>query len=136
MTRAVQKATGTIPILFVNVSDPVGEGFVAQLARPDANLTGFINLEAEMGGKWVELLKELAPQPRTRSPHVQSSYRAGTRRRVFQAVLRSSRPTARPEAGAAEGAQPRRGGNQHRCPGRSKRQRPRGRVGQLPRQLT
>ena len=61
ITRAVQKATGTLPILFVNVSDPVGEGFVTQLGRPNANLTGFINFEAEMGGKWVELLKELAP---------------------------------------------------------------------------
>jgi ABC-type uncharacterized transport system substrate-binding protein len=45
----------------VGISDPVGSGFVANLARPGGNLTGFINIEGGMGGKWLELLKEIAP---------------------------------------------------------------------------
>ena len=61
VTAALQRATQTIPIVFVVVSDPVGDGFVASLARPGGNLTGFIYTEAEMGGKWLELLKEIAP---------------------------------------------------------------------------
>ena len=51
----------TIPILFVQVSDPVGSGFVAGLARPGGNITGFTNFEPEMSGKWLGLLKEAAP---------------------------------------------------------------------------
>jgi putative ABC transport system substrate-binding protein len=47
--------------VFVTVSDPVGSGFVASLPRPGGNMTGFINLEASLGGKWIELLKEVAP---------------------------------------------------------------------------
>lgn len=50
-----------IPTVFVAVSDPVGEGFVASLSRPGGNATGFTNYEPEMGGKWLQLLKELAP---------------------------------------------------------------------------
>jgi len=49
------------PIVFVSVSDPVGSGFVANFPRPGGNLTGFTNLDPSMGGKWVELLKEIAP---------------------------------------------------------------------------
>jgi putative ABC transport system substrate-binding protein len=60
-TAALHRETRTVPIVFVNVSDPVGVGFVASLSRPGANITGFINLEATMGGKWLELLKEIAP---------------------------------------------------------------------------
>ena len=60
-TAALQRETRTIPIVFVVVSDPVGSGFVANLPRPGGNLTGFINLEASMGGKWLELLTEIAP---------------------------------------------------------------------------
>jgi putative tryptophan/tyrosine transport system substrate-binding protein len=51
----------TIPIVFTQVADPVGSGFVASLPRPGGNVTGFINLEASMDGKWLELLKEIAP---------------------------------------------------------------------------
>jgi putative ABC transport system substrate-binding protein len=50
-----------IPTVFLAVSDPVGEGFVASLARPGGNATGFTNYETDMGGKWVQVLKELAP---------------------------------------------------------------------------
>ena len=56
-----QAADGSIPIVFANVSDPVGAGFVASLARPGGNITGFIDIEAAMGGKWVQLLKDIAP---------------------------------------------------------------------------
>jgi ABC-type uncharacterized transport system substrate-binding protein len=60
-TAAVKTATSTIPIIFVVVSDPVGAGFVSSLSRPGGNITGFINIEAAMGGKWADLLKEIAP---------------------------------------------------------------------------
>jgi putative ABC transport system substrate-binding protein len=59
---ALARETRTIPIVFVNVSDPIGSGFVANFARPGRNITGFIALESAMGGKWVELLKEIAPR--------------------------------------------------------------------------
>ena len=61
---AFQRETRTIPIVFVVVSDPVGDGFVASLARPGGNITGFLHLEASIGGKWLEFLKEIAPQSR------------------------------------------------------------------------
>jgi putative tryptophan/tyrosine transport system substrate-binding protein len=54
--------TRTIAIVFVNTSDPVGSGFVASLSRPGGNITGFMNNEASMSGKWLELLKEIAPR--------------------------------------------------------------------------
>jgi putative tryptophan/tyrosine transport system substrate-binding protein len=57
----LQRETRTIPIVFVIVSDPVGQGFVATLARPGGNITGFAFIEATMGGKWLELLTEIAP---------------------------------------------------------------------------
>jgi putative ABC transport system substrate-binding protein len=59
---ALLQETRSIPIIFASVSDPIGEGFVASLARPAGNLTGFIDVEAAMAGKWVELLKEIAPR--------------------------------------------------------------------------
>ena len=58
----MQREASTIPILFVAVSDPVGSGFVASLPRPGGNITGFINVEASIAGKWLELLKEIAPR--------------------------------------------------------------------------
>jgi putative ABC transport system substrate-binding protein len=60
-TAALLQQTSTIPIIFFSVGDPVGEGFVAGLSRPGRNATGFINMEASMSGKWVELLKEITP---------------------------------------------------------------------------
>src|SRR5260370_1483397 len=61
-TTSLRQQTLVIPIVFANVSDPVGSGFVASLSRPGGNTTGFINLEASMAGKWLELLKEIAPR--------------------------------------------------------------------------
>ncbi|MGA9197615.1 MAG: ABC transporter substrate-binding protein, partial [Pseudolabrys sp.] len=57
----VRKATQTIPLVFVSVSDPVGGGFVTNLARPGGNITGFQNFETAIGGKWLQVLKEIAP---------------------------------------------------------------------------
>ena len=56
------QATRTVPIVFVTVIDPVGAGFVASLARPGGNATGFTMFEYGMSGKWLELLKEIAPR--------------------------------------------------------------------------
>jgi putative ABC transport system substrate-binding protein len=61
VVRALLRHTRTIPVVFVSVSDPVGDGFVAGLANPGGNATGFTNLERSLGGKWVEILKEIAP---------------------------------------------------------------------------
>jgi putative tryptophan/tyrosine transport system substrate-binding protein len=58
----VQQATRTIPIVFVNVPDPVGAGFVQSMARPGGSITGFSNFEYSMSGKWAELLKQIAPR--------------------------------------------------------------------------
>jgi putative ABC transport system substrate-binding protein len=58
---AVQQASRTIPIVFVTVTDPVGSGFVASLARPGGNTTGFAQFEYSMSSKWLELLKQIAP---------------------------------------------------------------------------
>jgi putative ABC transport system substrate-binding protein len=57
----VLQATRTIPIVMVNVPDPVGAGWVQSLARPGGNATGFINFEYGLSGKWIELLKQIAP---------------------------------------------------------------------------
>ena len=61
MVAAVQQETRSLPIVFVNISDPVGTGFVENLARPGGNITGFTNFEYAMGGKWLQLLKQVAP---------------------------------------------------------------------------
>jgi putative ABC transport system substrate-binding protein len=60
-TVALQRETRTIPIVFASMSDPVASGIVARLDRPSGNITGSVNLEASLGGKWLELLAEIAP---------------------------------------------------------------------------
>jgi putative ABC transport system substrate-binding protein len=60
-TVAVQRETRTVPIVFANVSDPVASGIVARLDHPSSNVTGFADWEASLGGKWLELLLEIAP---------------------------------------------------------------------------
>jgi putative ABC transport system substrate-binding protein len=60
-TIALQRQTRTIPIVFVNASDPVASGLVERLDRPSGNTTGFASNEATLGGKWLELLSEIAP---------------------------------------------------------------------------
>jgi putative tryptophan/tyrosine transport system substrate-binding protein len=61
-TAALLQQTRTIPIVFATVSDPVGSGFVASFARPGGNVTGFVTADGLLGGKWLELLKEIAPR--------------------------------------------------------------------------
>jgi putative tryptophan/tyrosine transport system substrate-binding protein len=82
LTAALQRETGTIPIVFVIVSDPVGSGFVASLSHPGGNITGFSNQDPSLGGKWVELLADIAPNCRRvaaifnpdTAPYVRSYY--------------------------------------------------------------
>jgi putative tryptophan/tyrosine transport system substrate-binding protein len=62
VTGALARETTTIPIVFTYVADPIGSGFAASLARPGGNITGFTYLEPTTGGKWVGLLKEIAPR--------------------------------------------------------------------------
>jgi putative ABC transport system substrate-binding protein len=61
-TAALLRATRTIPVVFAIVSDPIGSGFVSTFAKPGGNATGFTNLDASMGGKWLELLKEIVSE--------------------------------------------------------------------------
>jgi putative ABC transport system substrate-binding protein len=58
---AVWRETRSVPIVFVNVADPIGQGFVAGMAQPGGNVTGFTSFEFSTGGKWVEVLKEILP---------------------------------------------------------------------------
>jgi putative tryptophan/tyrosine transport system substrate-binding protein len=62
VTRIVQQETRTIPVVFAFVGDPVGSGFAMSLSRPGRNITGFANFDNSIGGKWIELLKEIAPR--------------------------------------------------------------------------
>jgi putative ABC transport system substrate-binding protein len=64
VATALARATRTIPIVFVTVSDPIGSGLVASLTHPGGNITGFTFVESAMGGKWVELLVQIAPRTR------------------------------------------------------------------------
>ena len=61
-TIALRRATKTIPIVFVNVAEPISSGLVPNLGRPGGNVTGFTNFEASIGGKWLQLLKEVDPR--------------------------------------------------------------------------
>src|SRR5437899_8360131 len=61
-TPALRQQTRTIPVIFAFVSDPVGSGFVASFPHPGGNITGFMVMEPTMAGKWLELLKEIAPR--------------------------------------------------------------------------
>jgi putative ABC transport system substrate-binding protein len=61
-TRFLMQQTRTIPIVFTNIVDPVGSGFLVSLAKPGGNVTGFVNLDATITGKYLELLKEIAPR--------------------------------------------------------------------------
>jgi putative ABC transport system substrate-binding protein len=75
---AMQNATRTVPIVFVSVTDPVGGGYVASLARPGANITGFTLFEYGTSGKWLELLKQIAPGVRRAAVIRDPSITSGT----------------------------------------------------------
>jgi putative ABC transport system substrate-binding protein len=87
--RPLQQETSSIPIVFVQVSDPVVGGFVASLAHPGGNITGFTPAEISMGGKWLEVLKEVAPSTN-----------------VAAAILSSTSPVGALISRAAEAAAP------------------------------
>ena len=104
---AVQQATQTIPVVFVLVSDPVGGGFVKNLARPERNITGFQNFETETGGKWLQLLTEIAPAVRrvgfkfAREPDggvivAPNPFNAGNREQIVALVARLRLPAIYP----------------------------------------
>jgi len=61
VVASLQRESRAIPVVFVGVADPVGAGFVASLSRPGGNLTGFLGIEASIAGKWLTMLKEIAP---------------------------------------------------------------------------
>ena len=75
---ALQRVTRSLPIVFVRVSDPVGGGLVDSLARPGGNVTGFMQFEYSFSGKWLELLKQIAPQVTRAAVLRNSDNRAGT----------------------------------------------------------
>jgi putative ABC transport system substrate-binding protein len=87
VVAALRQESGAIPIVFVGVADPVGPGFVSSLSRPGGNLTGFLGLEASIAGKWLAMLKELAPV--TRVALIANS------RNVFDYFLQVAEPTAK-----------------------------------------
>jgi putative ABC transport system substrate-binding protein len=86
-TAAVQRETRMIPIVFAGVGEPVASGLVPRLDRPSGNVTGFANLEATLGGKWLELLSEIAPSLK--------------RAAIMFCDLRPVHPNCRPPCGAA-----------------------------------
>src|SRR5262249_24494667 len=86
---ALRPLAGSTPIVFVMVADPVGTGFVNDLAHPGGNITGFAHFEPAMGGKWVEMLKEIAPDVE----HVGVLMHPETYAHL--AFWREARPTAR-----------------------------------------
>src|SRR5262249_57829648 len=75
-TASLQQAARTIPIVFMNVTDPVGAGVVQSMAHPGGNITGFSNFEYSMSGKWAELLKQIEPKA-TRALVLRSTSTAG-----------------------------------------------------------
>jgi putative ABC transport system substrate-binding protein len=94
-TAAMQEATRTLPIVFANVADPVAAGYVASLARPGGNVTGFTLIEYGLSGKWLELLKEIASNVKRvavlRDPSIASG--------IGQfAIIQSAAPSFRVEA--------------------------------------
>jgi putative tryptophan/tyrosine transport system substrate-binding protein len=104
-TAAVKRATGTIPIVFTIVSDPVGAGFVAGLPRPGGNIMGFTHSDAGLAGKWLDLLKEIAPgRHQTRGDYVQSRHSA-RRLKCFPRLVRGGCQSASSRAGCLAGTQ-------------------------------
>src|SRR5436190_8481063 len=91
--RAMQQTTSTMPIVFVSVADPLGQGFVPSLARPGGHITGFSVEEASMGGKWLDYLKEVAP----RVSHVAIIFNPDTA--PYTAMFRPSMEAALPHMG-------------------------------------
>jgi putative ABC transport system substrate-binding protein len=88
VARALQQESRTVPIVFVHVSDPIGAGIVASLARPNANLTGVLHYEAGIVGKWLAMLKESSP------PLSRAALLANSKTTAFDYFLRSAQAAA------------------------------------------
>ena len=88
VVAALQQESGAIPIVFVTVSDPIGSGFIASLARPGGNLTGLMMFEVGITGKWLALLKEIAPSLK------RAAFIANPKPTVFDYFLRSENAIA------------------------------------------
>src|SRR5262249_20198315 len=86
---ASRQATRTVPIVFTTVADPVGTGYVESLARPGGNMTGFTLFEYSMSGKWLELLKEIAPGVKRAGVMRESGTASGT---GFFAAIQAAAP--------------------------------------------
>jgi putative ABC transport system substrate-binding protein len=94
---ALQHATRTVPIVFVEVTDPVAAGFVDSLARPGGNITGFMNSEHSLSGKWLELLKQIVPGLRRAAIIRDAANSAGVAQfSVLQALAQSLGVEVRP----------------------------------------
>ena len=105
----LKQATDKIPIVFAGVVDPVGAGFVASMARPGGNVTGFTQFEYEMSGKWLELLKEISPHVKWAAVILDTAIAAGAGQlRAIEAFAPSMgielRPVAALDAGEIERA--------------------------------
>jgi putative ABC transport system substrate-binding protein len=116
---ALRQETAAVPIVFLQVANPIGSGLVASLARPGANLTGFTNFEPTMGGKWLELLKEIAPgvtravaifNPETHSGQYWQSMEAAAPSLAVQFNRAPARQTAGIESAVADLAREPNGG--------------------------
>ena len=81
VTAALQPETRTIPIVFLLVADPVGDGFIVSVPRPGGNITGFILREPSIGSKWPELLAEIAPPVKGGTPLAATAPRSSRSRR-------------------------------------------------------
>ena len=108
IAAALQRETRAIPIVFVNVNDPIGAGFVASLARPGGNLTGLLHYEEGISGKWLGLLKEIAPRlaraalwPTPRTPSMTTSYAPQTLRRPRSRSSLCAAPSRMPPTSSA-----------------------------------
>jgi putative ABC transport system substrate-binding protein len=98
-TLAVQQATRTVPIVFIIVSEPVTQGIVASLSHPGGNLTGFSYLEPTIGGKWLQLLKEIAP--RVNSVALMFNPSSSPYSQLFYRSIESAAPKLAAQASAA-----------------------------------
>jgi putative tryptophan/tyrosine transport system substrate-binding protein len=85
--RALQQATRTVPIVFIGVSEPISQGVVRSLANPGGNITGFTNLEASLRGKFLELLKGIAPQVTRVAVMRQELHRRGNFNQAFSSSV-------------------------------------------------
>jgi putative ABC transport system substrate-binding protein len=85
----VQRETRTIPIVFVNVSDPIAQGVVERFDRPNGNITGFADLEATLGGRWLELLSEIAPELKRAAIMINPEYLVSIYMPSFEMAARS-----------------------------------------------